>query len=168
MPMARVPLHQTWAAMERLVDEGKVKHIGVSNFSSMQLADLLSYARIPPACNQVEMHPYLQQRNLLKFCNRHSILVSAYAPLGRPGQHGDGPVLLEDPVVTRIAAAAATPPAAVLLAWAIARGTVALPKSSNLERLRQNISAAKMRLSEQDIADLDALDRGHRFCDYAG
>lgn len=164
--MAKVGLHQTWAAMESLVDEGKVKCIGVSNYNSVLLGDLLAYARIPPVVNQVEAHPYLQQRNLAQLCKLNGVVLEAYAPLGRPGQHKDGPLLLSDPAVVGIATKMSVQPAVVVLAWAIQRGMVPLPKSSNKERMAANLSALTCTLSDEDAAALDALEKGHHFCDY--
>jgi len=169
--MERVGLHQTWAAMEELVDAGKVKHIGVSNYNSTLLGDLLSYCRIPPAVNQVECHPYLQQRNLFSLMKKHDIVLACYSPLGRPGQNTarEGracPELLKDPVVTEIAHKHNVPPSAVVLAWSVQRGSVVLPKSANPERLLQNLEMpGNCHLSAQEMQKIDALDGGHRYCD---
>merc|ERR1712194_461015 len=168
---AKVGLHQTWAALERLVDEGKVKRIGVSNFTTMLLSDMLAYARIPPVCNQVEFHPYVQQPALLEYCSQNSIVITGYCPLGRtkPKEAGkEATGLLEDPAVKRIAAKYEIAPAAVVLAWAIARGTVPLPKSSNAERLAQNFVACRITLNAEEIADINALDRGERVDTFGG
>lgn len=166
--LAKVGLHQTWAAMEGLVDQGKVKRIGVSNFTTLLLGDMLAYARIPPVCNQVEMHPYLQQRTLLEFCGRNGILLAAYCPLARPRPDAEGAGLLQEPVVERIAARHGAEPAAVVLAWAIARGTVPLPKSSNAARLAQNLTACSLSLSAAERAELDSLERGLRVDAFGG
>lgn len=158
--LARIALHRTWAAMEALVDEGKVKHIGISNFTALLLGDLLNYARIPPACNQVEMTPYLQQRNLLEMCRRNGVILAAYCPLGRRE-------LLQETAVQRIATAHGTSPAAVVLAWAVTRGTLVLPKSSNAERLAENLSACELQLRLDDMRDLDSLECGKRIDTFA-
>lgn len=165
--MAKVGLHQTWAAMEQLVDEKLVRHIGVSNYNSLLLGDLLSYCRIPPAVNQVECHPYLQQRNLLAFMRKHKVILEAYAPLGRPGQHGDGPELLKDAVVVGIAERRGVPPATILLGWALQRHTVPLPKSSNQDRLLQNLEIpGNLHLTREEMEQLNGLERAHHFCNY--
>lgn len=166
--MERVGLHMTWGAMEELVNESKVKHIGVSNYNSVLLGDLLSYCRIPPAVNQVECHPYLQQKNLLDFQRKHHIALSCYSPLGRPDQRGDGPELIKDAVILEIAERKRAPPGAVVLAWSLQRGTIVLPKSANPERLLQNLEMpGNVHLSAAEMQQIDALDRGHHFCDYA-
>lgn len=166
--MERVGLHMTWAAMEALVDEKKVKHIGVSNYNSVLLGDLLSYCRIPPTANQVECHPYLQQTNLLEFQKKHRIALCCYSPLGRPDQRGDGPELLKDSVITEIAQRKKAPPGAVILAWSIQRGTVVLPKSANPVRLLENLEMpGNVHLSAQEMQQIDGLDRGHHFCNYS-
>jgi len=170
--MDRVGLHQTWAAMEELVDTGKVKNIGVSNYDSVLLGDLLSYCRIPPAVNQVECHPYLQQRNLFSFMQKHNIVLACYSPLGRPGQNTgrngrEGPELLNDPVIAEIAQKHDVPPSAVCLAWSLQRGSVVLPKSANPEHLLQNLEMpGNCHLCAQDMQKIDALDGGFRYCDF--
>lgn len=142
--MARgVTLQDTWQAMERLVDDGLVRSIGVSNFGVAQLCDLLSYARHRPVVNQVEAHPFLQQRALVEFCHREGVHVVAYAPLGRPGQHGDGIPLLEDPTIGEIAARHGAVPAQVALRWALQSGIGAVPKSANRARMAQNLEALR-------------------------
>lgn len=166
--MAKVPLHVTWAAMERLVDEGKVRHIGVSNYTELLLGDLLCYARIPPVCNQIELHPYLQQKNLVRMCQSQGILVSAYSPLGQPTP-GRAVNLLEDPVLQQIAKAKGITSSAVILAWNVARGIKVLPKSSNPERLRQNLAAcSEVVLSDEEMKAIEALDCYKRFVGMRG
>lgn len=164
--MADVPLQETWRAMEALVDDGLVKHIGVSNFNVQALNDVLTYARIRPAVLQVEMHPYLAQSGLRAFCRKSGVTITAYSPLGRPGQHGDGPLLLEDSVVRAIAVRLAMTPSQVLLKWGLQMGHAVIPKSSNGARQAENMAAATAlaELPADDMAALNALDCGHRFC----
>jgi diketogulonate reductase-like aldo/keto reductase len=184
--MARVPLMDTWRAMEALVDDGlvstvvhlhtlscppplssQVKSIGVSNYSVLLLNDLLSYARIPPVVNQVELHPYLQQHGLHSFCRANQIVLTAYSPLGRPGQQKGGPLLLGDPVVVRIAAQTGTTPAQVVLRWNVQRGVVVIPKSATEKRIRQNLrGTVAMVLSDEAMAELNTIDLRHHFCSY--
>ena len=161
-------IQDTWRAMEKLVDDGLVKSIGVSNFSSVQLADLLTYCAIKPAVNQIECHPLLQQRNLREMCALNRIHVVSYAPLGRPGNLREGdPVLMQHPTVQRIADARGVTPAQVLLQWQVKHGLAAVPKSANVARMTENLQSmvGKGRtMDEEDVAALDAIAERHRFC----
>ena len=165
-----LPLGTTWAAMEALVAEGLTRHIGVSNFSTRKLQQLLDQASIAPAMNQIELHPYLQQNDMLTFCQQHHIHLTAYCPLGsgdRPdSQKGDDePVLLDDPEIKRIADSHSASPAQVLLAWALHRGTAVIPKSVNEKRQMQNFAANDLTLSDADMEAIAALDKHRRYVD---
>jgi alcohol dehydrogenase (NADP+) len=164
IPLAQLPLHTTWAAMEELVDAGLVRHLGVSNCSTAKLEALLPHCRIQPAMNQIERHPWLQQRELLGFCRQHGIGVTAYSPLGSPAAGGPAPMLSE-PVISAIAADHGASPAQVLLAWGLACGTAVIPKSVQPKRLSANLAAAQLQLTPEELARINALDRHHRFVD---
>jgi alcohol dehydrogenase (NADP+) len=155
-----IPVAETWGAMEAAADAGLARHIGVSNFSVLKLERLLADARIPPYMNQIEMHPYLQQPEMLAFCNAHDIKLTAYAPLG-----SENKALLEDATVGAVGIRNDCTPAQVLLAWGVQRGTSVIPKSVHRDRLAQNLAAGNVALSEDDMAELAALDRAHRFID---
>ncbi|MCU5783115.1 aldehyde reductase [Alcanivorax balearicus MACL04] len=162
------PIAVTWAALEALVDEGLTRHIGVSNFSIRKLQTLLETARIKPAMNQIELHPYLQQNSMLAFCHANGVHLTAYSPLGsfdRPEafKAADEPVLLEDPVIVEIAERHQASPAQVLIRWAAQRGTAVIPKSVNPERLRQNLAAADLELDGSDMDRIAALDKHRRY-----
>ncbi|PJF18838.1 hypothetical protein PSACC_01335 [Paramicrosporidium saccamoebae] len=129
-----VPISETWAAMEELLAQGKVRSIGVSNFTATHLAELLKAAKVKPAVNQVELHPFLPQHDLLTFCEKNEIRVVAYSPLGS----GKQPSSMEHPAVVKIAKEMKMTPAQVLLSWAITRGTPIIPKTSQPERLEEN------------------------------
>jgi alcohol dehydrogenase (NADP+) len=154
------PVAETWGAMEAVADAGLARGIGVSNFSVHKLERLLKDARIPPSVNQIEMHPYLQQPEMLAFCDAHDIHLTAYAPLG-----SENKALLEDAVVGAIAERNGCTPAQVLLRWGVQRGTWVIPKSVHRERLAQNLAAGDLTLSDDDMATLAGLDRAHRFVD---
>ncbi|MBJ7491457.1 MAG: aldo/keto reductase [Synechococcales cyanobacterium SupBloom_Metag_052] len=156
------PIAATWRAMEALVRAGLVRHIGVSNFSQAKLATLLAGAELAPEVNQVERHPYLQQPELLAFCQANAIQLTAYAPLGSPPAGASSP-LLGDPVISAIAVAHGSSAAQVLLAWGIACGTAVIPKSVHPQRLAANLAAAQLSLSATELAEITALDRGERF-----
>ena len=145
-----VTLLDTWKAMERLVDHGKVRAIGLSDIDLDKLKPVYESARIKPAVVQVEAHPYLPETELLAFCKEKGIVFLAFAPLG----HGMKPGLLEDPVISAIAARVDKTPAQVLLAWAVQRGTALLTTPRSAARARENF----------DISPLpeDALDEINR------
>ena len=164
IPLEQLPLTDTWAAMEELVDAGLVRQIGVSNFSARKLAELLPHCRIRPAVNQVERHPWLQQPALMEFCRRERIAVTAYSPLGS-APSGELSPLLQIPEVMDIAAAHGCSAARVLLAWGIACGTSVIPKSVRRERLADNLAASRLQLSPDELARIDGLDRQQRFVD---
>lgn len=129
----------TWKAMEALYDSGKAKAIGVSNFSTGKLGDLLEIARIPPAVNQVECHPSWQQAKLLEFCKAKGVHLSGYSPLGSPGTTWLKSDVLKQPVVTMVAEKLGKTPAQVCLRWGLQMGRSVLPKSTNEERIKQNL-----------------------------
>jgi alcohol dehydrogenase (NADP+) len=129
-----VTLLDTWRAMESLVDHGRCRAIGLSDISLNELLPIYESARIKPAVVQVESHPYLPEAELLKFCKEKGIVLLAFAPLG----HGMRPGLLEDPVISAIAARVGKTPAQVLLAWAVQRGTAVLTTPKTEARAREN------------------------------
>lgn len=161
----KVSVRETWEAMEELVRAGLVKAIGVANFTAPMLIDLMSYAKITPAVNQIELHPYLQQSALVEFCQYHNIVVTAYSPQGSPGNYKPKgfPVIAEDPVIIEIAKAHNKAPQQVLFRWAIQRNTVPIPKSLNPEHLKQNINVFDFELSPNDMQKIAGLNRNLRF-----
>ncbi len=168
--LKELPVETTWAAMEALVDNNLTRQIGVSNFSVKKLQELIGKARYKPAMNQIELHPYLQQNDMLAFCKEQGIALTGYSPLGsfdRPAgmKADDEPVLLEDPVILEIADRHGASPAQVLISWALHRNTVVIPKSVNPERLKQNLAAAELSLSDADMDAISALDKHRRYVD---
>ena len=129
-----VTLLDTWRALESLVDHGRCRAIGLSDIGLNELLPIYESARIKPAVVQVEAHPYLPETELLDFCKEKGIVLLAFAPLG----HGMTPGLLEDPVITAIAARVGKTPAQVLLAWAVQRGTALLTTPKSAARAREN------------------------------
>jgi D-xylose reductase len=170
MKFAAVPLAETWGAMEELIGAGLVKHIGVCNFNCSLLRDLLSYARMQPEVLQVELHPYLTQEKLLRFCRDSRIAVTGFSPLGASSYlamnmaTGDESVLRQN-VVTAAAGRLGKSPAQVVLRWAIQRGTAIVPKTSQPERLAENLALLDFELSSDEMQAISALDRGRRFND---
>ncbi|KUI53503.1 Putative reductase 1 [Cytospora mali] len=132
-------IHETWAEMVKVLDTGKVRAIGVSNFGVPLLESLLKATTVVPAVNQVELHPFLPRENLRKFCTEHEIVVTAYSPMGQPTAGQVSP-LLTDETVTSIAKKYGASEGQVVLSWGVANGIVVIPKSENPERLKANIS----------------------------
>ena len=168
--LEEIPLLETWKAMEKCVDKGLVRNIGVSNFSKKKLQDLASMARIQPSVNQVELHPYLAQTELVQYCEQHGIHVTAYSPLGskdrpRSLRNDQEKPILEDAAIQNIAQNHGITPAQVLLAWALQRGTSVLAKSVSPQRLEENFAASKVQLSNDDMAAIARLDRHVRYLD---
>jgi alcohol dehydrogenase (NADP+) len=135
-----VTLLETWKALETLVDHGKCGAIGLSDVGLNELKPIYESARIKPAVVQVESHPYLPETELLEFCKENGIVLLAFAPLG----HGMRPGLLEDPVISDIAARVGKTPAQVLLAWAVQRGTALLTTPRNAARARENFDISAL------------------------
>jgi diketogulonate reductase-like aldo/keto reductase len=135
-----VTLVETWRALERLVDDGKCRSIGLSDITLEKLREIVAAARIRPAVVQVESHPYLPEWELLDFCRQHGIVLLAFAPLG----HGLDPKVTDDPVITAIARRVNKTPAQVALAWAAQRGTAFLTTSTKLQRIRENFDIATL------------------------
>lgn len=161
-----VSVHETWKAMEELVDEGLVRAIGVSNFPVSLLHELMTQATIPPAVNQVEAHPYLQQTKLLQYCQKRGVHFQAYSPLGSPGyKQANEPTLLEDPTLRRIAEAHNVTVAQICIAWALQRGTSVVAKSATPGRQKENLSVDlnEIQLSEMELKEIEGLERGYRF-----
>ncbi|XP_018572221.1 1,5-anhydro-D-fructose reductase-like [Anoplophora glabripennis] len=158
-----------WKAMEELVSLGLTKSIGVSNFNKDQIQRILDNSEIPPCNLQVEHHAYLQQKDLVRFCKENKIVVTAYSPLGSPGLSKLGretPDLMGHPVVNEIAKKYNKSAAQVLLKHIIQTGIVAIPKSTNPERLRQNIDIFDFSLSDEDLQTMNDLDQNLRILDF--
>lgn len=161
----QVVLAEAWHAMEALVDEGLVRQLGVSNCGVERLQRLVDSCRIRPICNQVECHPHLAQGRLLAYCQSKGIDLVAYHPLGKPNFRKEGePVAIADPLVLRIAGRLGCTPAQVLLAWHMSKGVVVIPKSCTPSRIIENFEALKIKLAPDDVAAIDQMDKGWRFC----
>ena len=170
MELAPVPLSDTWAAMEELVEQGLVKRIGVCNYTSGLLHDLFAYARIRPVVLQVESHPYLTQEALLRLARQYGLAATAFSPLGAASyveleMAADTDSVLTEPVVAGAAARLGRSPAQIVLRWALQRGTAVIPKTSRKERLRENLALFDFSLNEEEMAGISALNRNRRFND---
>jgi D-xylose reductase len=170
MKPLKIPIIDTWRAMESLVDAGLVRNIGVCNFGVSLLRDLLSQAKIQPAVLQVEMHPYLAQEKLVRFCKEEKIAVTAFSPLGAASYFQLGMATAEEsvlnqPVVRAAAERHKKSPAQIVLRWGVQRGTSVIPKTSRPERLRENIAIFDFELASDEMKAIMGLDRNRRFND---
>jgi diketogulonate reductase-like aldo/keto reductase len=155
---------EAYRALETLLGDGRVRAIGVSNFMVEHLATLLDRATVVPAVNQLECHPYFQQRDVQEFGAEHGVLTQAWSPIGgitfyRDGSHGS---TLNDQVIGDIAAAHGKTAAQVMLRWGLQHGRSVIPKSTKRERIAENINVFDYELSADDMAAIDGLDTDRR------
>ncbi|KAJ2844862.1 hypothetical protein J3B02_004840 [Coemansia erecta] len=144
--LENVPIMDTWKAMEALVDSGKVRAIGVSNFNKTIIKKMLPQCRIVPAVNQVEIHPYNPSSELVKVCQENGIAVTGYCPLG-----GTKVSVMDDKLIKKIAETHGCTPAQVALSWILSRGIAVIPKSTNELRLKQNLEKVMLTTEELDL-----------------
>ncbi|CDH51044.1 xylose reductase [Lichtheimia corymbifera JMRC:FSU:9682] len=168
----RAPMHECWAEMEKLVEAGLVRNIGVSNFNVQLLMDMLTYANIKPSLLQVELHPYLQQEHLVKWVQAQGIAVTAYSSFGPTSFVSTGSrraksvePLFENPVIKDIAAKYNRNPSEVALRWSLERNVAVVPKSLNVDRMKMNLEALNWSMDEEDVQAINQLDMGLRFND---
>lgn len=147
----------TWKAMEALYDSGKARAIGVSNFSSKKLGDLLEIARVPPAVNQVECHPSWQQPKLHELCKSKGVHFSAYSPLGSPGTGSIKTEVLKNPILLTVAEKLGKTPAQVALRWGLQMGHSVLPKSTKEERIKENFDVFDWSIPEDLLAKFSEI-----------
>ena len=152
---------ETWRALEQALDEGKVRAIGVSNFTSRHLIHLLTNCRIKPHVNQIELHPLCPQTEMIELCKTHQIQVVAYSSLG-VGE------LLDHPVVLKVSNRKERTPAQILIRWAIQKEICVIPKASSRKRIEENSKVFEFELSKDDMLELDGISRefpeAHHFC----
>ena len=170
MELDSVPLSETWAAMESLVENQLARQIGVCNYSAVLLHDLMSYARIKPAMLQIESHPYLTQDALIRTARSYNIAVTAFSPLGALSyvsldMASKGDSVLTETVVIKAAERASVTPAQVVLRWGLQRGTAVIPKTSKSERLVENLSLSGFNLTDEEMDAISALNQNRRFND---
>jgi len=158
---------ETWPEMEKAVDDGLIKNIGLSNFNSQQIDEVISIARIKPAMLQVECHPYLVQSELIGHCKTRDIQFTAYSPLGspdRPWAKSGEPLLLEDPKLIEIGKKYNKSPAQVCIRWLLQRGLSVIPKSASPVRIKQNFEVFDFELSEDEMKQVESFNRNWRAC----
>jgi diketogulonate reductase-like aldo/keto reductase len=141
---------QSWRALERILAEGRCRAIGVSNFMVRHLEELLAHAKTPPAVNQIELHPWCQQREVVAFCEGQGIAIEAYSPLTKG-------LKLRDPRLAAVAREVARTPAQVLLRWSLQKGFVTIPKSAKRERILENAAIFDFALAPDTMATLDGF-----------
>jgi alcohol dehydrogenase (NADP+) len=164
------PLSDTWALMEAAQKAGKARSIGVSNCAAHHIEEILAKGSIKPVMNQVECHPYFAQASLLESCNSHGIHLTAYSPLGSSDAGGKRaakgiPSIMGDETVADIASHHNATQAQILIAWAIQRGSVVIPKSVTPSRIEENRAAEDITLNADDMQAIDALERDLRYID---
>lgn len=172
MEFERVALHETWQAMEELVAAGLTRHIGVCNYNTGLLRDLLNYASVFPEVLQVELHPMLTQENLVRYAQEQQMVVTAFSSLGSPsyvplGMAEESESLLDHATIRDIAARHNKTAAQVLLRWAIDRNTIVIPKSTHPERLKENITLFDFALTPEEVTTISSLNQNRRFNDPA-
>ena len=165
-----IPLVETWQAMEELVSDGLVREIGVCNFNTALLRDLMNQASVQPAMLQIELHPYLCQDKLVRFCHESNIAVTGFSPLGAQSYFQlnmaeTSESVIEQTAIKDIAAKHNRTPAQVVLRWGVQRGTAIVPKTTSEARLKENIALFDFELGDDDMAAISALDRHRRFND---
>lgn len=153
----------SYQALEKLYKEGKVKHIGVSNYTPKHLTHLLSVCEIVPHVHQFELHPCLYQPDVLEICKQHKIQVQAYSSLGE-GNLVNGEIAV--PSLEKVVERVNQPRALVLLRWAIQHGWIIIPKSKSVDRIKENARVFSFELSKEDMYVLDKIHElePHRFC----
>jgi 2,5-diketo-D-gluconate reductase A len=156
-PLPRLDKYaESWRAMAEMLDEGKIRAIGVSNFRPEHLDRLAAESPVVPAVNQIELHPWLPQREQRAEDDRRGIVTQSWSPLARGGD------LLAEPVFAAIGERYGKTPGQVILRWHVQLGLVPIPKSGNAERLRQNLEVFDFELSEEDLAQIDTVEAGTR------
>lgn len=165
-----VPILETWQAMIDLQKEGLVRNLGVCNFGVSLIRDLMASSMVRPAVLQVELHPYLTQEKLLRFCAEHEIHVTGFSPLGAQsyfaiGMAEEGEGVLDRAETKAIAEQVGKTPAQVLLRWGIQRGTSIVPKTSRVDRMKENLDLFDFELSQEQMDSLSALNQNRRFND---
>lgn len=168
LSLEEVPLIETWNAMIEAKKQGLVKHIGVSNFSSKKLDDLMSKTNEIPEMNQVELHPFLPQPELLQFCKENNIHCTAYSPLGSGDRSEqmkakDEPSLLKEPAIMEVAKKHDVSPAQVLIKWGVDRGTAVIPKSTSKDHIISNLESINLDLDEEDHKKIAGIKRNFRY-----
>ena len=162
---ADVTLADTWKAMEKMVDLKLTRSIGVSNFNPSELDEILAVARIKPAVNQIELHPYLNQAEMRRYCAEHNIVVTSYSPLSnlkRENENDEEVCALYNPVIQEISKSLNKSPAQVIIRWHLQHGLVVIPKTVTPARLAENSQVFDFALSDDQMRRIDHLTETNR------
>ena len=170
MKLAPIPLNETWQAMEDLVDDGLVKQIGVCNYNSGLLHDLMAYATIKPAQLQIESHPYLTQESLIRLAKNYGMSVTAFSPFGALSyieleMAGEDESVLNQKIITQCAQHYNKTPAQIVLRWGVQRGCSVITKTTKVERLKENLDVFDFDLTEEEMSAISGLNKNRRFND---
>ncbi len=159
-PNSKIPLAETIGALNKVKRDGLTKHIGVSNFNVALIEEATRLSDAPLVCNQVEYHPFLDQSKVVAACRKHDMAVVAYSPIARGGAE-------RDQVIARIAKAHGKSPAQISLRWLVQQGVVVIPRTSKVERLKENIALFDFELTAAEMKEIAGLARGGRIVDWA-
>ncbi|XP_015069485.1 NADPH-dependent aldo-keto reductase, chloroplastic-like [Solanum pennellii] len=151
-------MENTWSGMERCLEMGLCKSIGVSNFSSRKIEELIDFACVTPVVNQVEMHPMWRQSKLRSICGDYGIHVSAYSPLGGPGNAWGTTAVVDHPIIQSIAHKHNATPAQIALRWGLYQGSSVIVKSFNPRRMKENIGALDLTLDDWDLFEIEKME----------
>ncbi|CAI7628077.1 unnamed protein product [Penicillium crustosum] len=169
------PIRDTWEALEELYSRGLVKNIGVSNFNSQAIFDIFTYAKVKPSMLQIEHHPYLVQPTLVEFCKDQDMLVTGYSSFGPqsflelpssfPTKAAQTPTLFEIDLIKKLATKYKKTTSQILLRWSTQRGLCVIPKSTNEERMKQNLDVTGFDMEKEELDHIASLDMGLHFND---
>ena len=167
----RVSVFDLWPKMEDLVDKGLTKSIGCSNYNVQSLFNLLSFCRIKPVANEVEYHPYYNQENLRDFCHKENIALIAYYPLAKGNgakkyirEHNDEMDLFKEKIIENLVNKYSKTPGQIILNWHLSQGIIAIPGTSNPQRMKENLEALDFKMSEEDVKSLNIFGKKMKFC----
>ena len=162
------PIHKVWPLMESFVEKGYTKYIGVSNFNTQSLLNLLSFCKIKPLVNEIELHPYLYQKKLVEFCKRENIIVFGYNPLVKGCYCAETAEenmrnLLGEKLIVDLSKKYNKTVGQIVLNWSVSREVIPIPMTSNLHRMKENLASNEFVMEENDLKKIDKLNRNQRF-----
>ena len=162
------PIHKVWPLMESFVEKGYTKYIGVSNYNTQSLLNLLSFCKIKPLVNEIELHPYLYQKKLVEFCKRENIIVFGYNPLVKGCYCAETAEenmrnLLGEKLIVDLSKKYNKTVGQIVLNWSVSREVIPIPMTSNLHRMKENLASNEFVMEENDLKKIDKLNRNQRF-----
>ena len=162
------PIHKVWPLMESFVEKGYTKYIGVSNFNTQSLLNLLSFCKIKPLVNEIELHPYLYQKKLVEFCKRENIIIFGYNPLVKGCYCAETAEenmrnLLREKLIVDLSKKYNKTVGQIVLNWSVSREVIPIPMTSNLHRMKENLASNEFVMDENDLKKIDKLNRNQRF-----